>query len=112
MKSVKSNATLHFVFCSLYREERSDGSSSGVKWSAPNIHDLMKILNKIKVDLILDNVLDKRLTKIEKLPVVQLREECVGLNLHKTGKKVILYLIIRHKSLIFCFRTKIMEQCS
>ena len=73
----------------LYKEERIDGNNSGVKWSCPNIHDLMTILDKIKVDLILDNVFDKRLSKLEKLSVVQLREECQSNNLDKSGNKVL-----------------------
>ena len=65
---------MNWKYCRLYREENCDGTNSGVKWSTPNIHDLMKILMKVKVDLILDNVVDKRLSKVENLSVVQLRE--------------------------------------
>ena len=75
-------------FQRLYREEKCDGLNSVVKWSTPNIHDLMKILMKIKVDVILDNVVDKRMTKVENLPVIQLRDECEKLDLEKSGKKV------------------------
>ena len=79
---------LYRLFLSLYREENNDGTNSGVKWSTPNIHDLMKILLKIKIDLILDNVVDKRMTRVDDLPVVQLRDECEKLNLDKKGNKV------------------------
>ena len=79
---------MNWKYCRLYREENCDGTNSGVKWSTPNIHDLMKILMKVKVDLILDNVVDKKLSKVENLSVVQLREECGLLNLDKKGKKV------------------------
>ena len=48
---------------------------------------MVNILEKIKVDLILDNVFDKRLSKLEDISVVQLREECAILNLDKKGKK-------------------------
>ena len=75
---------------SLYKEERIDGSNSGVKWTCPNIHDLMSILEKVKVDLILENVFDKCLTKLENLSVLQLREECAILNLNNKGKKVMI----------------------
>ena len=73
---------------SLYKEELSDGSHSGVKWKCPNIHDLVNILEKLKLDLILENVIDKRLTKLDNLSVTQLREECACRNLEKKGKKV------------------------
>ena len=73
---------------SLYQEERLDGSHTGVKWRCPNIHDLVNILKKIRIELILDNVFDKRMTKLEDLSFVQLREECDCLNLDKKGKKV------------------------
>ena len=72
----------------LYREEKIDGSNTGVKWSCPNIHDLMNILQKIQVDLILENVFDKRLSKLDQLSVVQLREECQSRNLSRNGSKV------------------------
>ena len=75
-------------FNRLYQEEHTDGSNSSVKWSCPNIHDLMTILQNIKVELILDNVIDKRLAKLEELSVVQLREECTIRNMSKNGKKV------------------------
>ena len=78
---------------SLYREERLDGSNSGVKWTCPNIHDLMNILEKVKVDLILDTVFNKRLSKLEDLSVVQLREECAILNIDKKGKRVRLFVL-------------------
>ena len=44
-------------------------------------------MERVKVDLILDNVFDKRLSKLEDINVVQLREECVLFNLDKTGRK-------------------------
>ena len=72
----------------LYKEQKIDGSNSGVKWSCPNIHDLMTILDKIQIDLILENVFDKRLSKLEKLSVVQLCDECQSRNLDKNGSKV------------------------
>ena len=75
-------------FANLYKEERSDGSNSSVKWSAPNIHDLMNIFKKIEVDKILDPVFDKQLSLPEELSVVQLREECASLNLSRKGIKV------------------------
>ena len=74
--------------CSLYREESSDGKQSAVKWTCPHIHDLTNILYKIKVDEIMENSFDKRLSNIADLTVVQLREECAMLNLKKTGNKV------------------------
>ena len=52
------------------------------------IHDLMNILKNIKVDLILDNVFDKHLSKLEDLSMVQLKDECTSRNLYKTGRKV------------------------
>ena len=79
---------LNMLLVRLYQEEQMDGSSSGVKWRCPNIHDLMEILKKLQIELILDNVFDKRMSKVEDLSVVQLREECVGLSLDKKGKKV------------------------
>ena len=81
----------HFIpvmFSRLYKQEQIDGSTNGVKWSCPNIHDLMHILECIKIDKILDRVFDKRLSKLDKLCVTQLREECEMLNLEKKGKKV------------------------
>ena len=75
-------------FPSLYKEEKIDGTNSGVKWSCPNIHDLMTILDKVQVDLILENVFDKRLSKLEQLSVLQLREECQQNNLDRCGNKV------------------------
>ena len=50
----------------------------------------MSILEKVQVDLILDNVFDKRLSPIDKLSIQQLREECVANNLEKTGSKIVL----------------------
>ena len=76
--------------CSLYKQEKIDGSNSGVKWSCPNIHDLMTILEKIPVDNILENVFDKRLSSLDKLSIVQLREECQNNNLQTTGSKMVL----------------------
>ena len=76
------------IYSSMYREEKADGSKSGVKWTCPNIHDLVRILDKVKVDLILENVFDKRLTNLEKLTVTQLREECFSHNLDKKGTKI------------------------
>ena len=58
-----------------------------MKWSCPNIHDLVNILEKVKVELILDNVFDKRLSKLDDITLVQLREECAILNLDKKGRK-------------------------
>ena len=85
-------------------------TNTGVKWSCPNIHDLMDILTNVKVDLILDNVFDKRLRKLEKLSVVQLREECSILNLNRYGSKVQLIKRIQmvvgddaQVSLFYCF---------
>ena len=72
----------------LYKEERTDGSNSSVKWSCPNIHDLTNILEYIQIDTILDTVVDKRLTPLVKLPVIQLRDECCKLNLNSKGRKV------------------------
>ena len=72
----------------LYKQEKIDGTNSGVKWSSPNIHYLMTILEKVKVKLILDNVFDKRLSKLEHLSVAQLREECQSRNLERQGNKV------------------------
>ena len=77
-----------FLYFSLYKEERIDGSHSGLKWSCPNIHDLMKILQHIKIDLILERVVDKHLSLLKNLSVVQLREECLQRQLDKSGKKV------------------------
>ena len=77
-----------YLYIRLYKEEKIDGTNSGVKWSCPNIHDLMTILDKIQVDLILENVFDKRLSKLENLSVVQLREECQLKNLERKGNKV------------------------
>ena len=74
----------------MYKEEKIDGSNTGVKWSCPNIHDLIDILENVKVDLILDNVFDKRLSRIEDLSIVQLRDQCASMNLPKTGKKVLI----------------------
>ena len=80
---------LSFLFWySLYKEEKIDGTNSGVKWSCPNIHDLVTILEKLKIELILDNVFDKRLSKLEDLSVAQLKEECQSNNLEKRGTKV------------------------
>ena len=76
------------IFFRLYKEERIDGSNSGVKWTCPNIHDLRNILKKVQIDKILMNVCDKRLTNISELPVVQLKDECVKLNLSNKRKKV------------------------
>ena len=72
---------------SLYREERVDGVNSAVKWTCPNIYQLEKILNNVKVDNILLDVFDKRMSKIEDLTVPQLREECLHRNLSNKGKK-------------------------
>ena len=77
-----------FLIQRMFKEEKSDGTSAGVKWNCPNIHDLMRILEKVKVDLILDNVFDKRLSKVEDLSVTQLCDECGQLNLERKGKKV------------------------
>ena len=60
-----------------------------MKWSCPNIHDLMTILEKLKLELILDTVFDKRLSTLEKLSVAQLREECQVKNLDRSGNKVV-----------------------
>ena len=87
----KFGSHLSFCLLSLYKEQKIDGTNSGVKWSCPNIHDLMTILDKIKVDCILDSIFDKRLTKVEQLPIAQLREECQCLNLDKNGNKVFMY---------------------
>ena len=65
-----------------------------MKWRCPNIHDLVNILKKLELDLILDTVFDKRLSKLEDLCVIQLREECECLNLDKRGRKVSLMEII------------------
>ena len=81
---------MHILVHRLYKEERIDGSNSGLKWSCPNIHDLMNILKHIKVDMILDTVVDKRLSCLKDLTVVQLREECIQRDLDKSGKKVFL----------------------
>ena len=78
----------YIYFLSLYKEERLDGSNTGVKWKCPNIHDLVNILKKLKLELILDNLFDKRMSKLEDLSVIQLHEECECLNLDKKGKKV------------------------
>ena len=79
---------IHMFIGSLYKEQTIDGSNTGVKWSCPNIHDLMTILDKIQLELILDNVFDKRISKLEQLSVVQLREECQCNNPNKHGNKV------------------------
>ena len=73
---------------SLYREERLDGVNSSVKWSCPNIYQLMKILKKVQVENILLDVFDKRMSKIADLTVVQLRDECTSRNLCSKGRKV------------------------
>ena len=54
-----------------------DGSNSAVKWSCPNIHDVTNIFDKIQVDEILDPVVDKRLSNIEDLTVLQLRRNAL-----------------------------------
>ena len=51
-------------------------TDSAVKWSCPNIHDLINILDRIKLQNILDEECDRRLSDIHHLNVVQLREEC------------------------------------
>ena len=48
----------------------------------------MKILQNVRVENILLNVFDKRLTKVADLTVVQLKEECLNRNLSNKGKKV------------------------
>ena len=65
-----------------------DGVNSGVKWTCPNIYQLVKILNNVQVDNILNAVFDKRLTKVSDLTVIQLREECLQRGLPNRGKKV------------------------
>ena len=50
----------------------------------------MTILEKIKLDEILENVFDKRLSPLEKLSVLQLREEYLFNNLDKSGTKAVL----------------------
>ena len=80
-----------FAIIRLYKEEKIDGTNSGVKWTCPNIHDLVTILDKLQIELILDNVFDKRLSKLEAISVVQLREECQQRNLNKSGSKVLIY---------------------
>ena len=91
---VKYVLNCHVFHIRLYKEERIDGSNSGVKWSCPNIHDLMNILRKLEIDQILDDVVDKRLSRLEDLLAVQLHEECVCHNLDKKGKKVALLNIL------------------
>ena len=76
------------TFSSLYKEERTDGSNSYVKWNCPNIHDLMNILEKVELEQVIGSVCDKRWTEISELPVIQLRDECMKLQLSKNGKKV------------------------
>ena len=80
----------NFSKFSLYKEEKIDGTNSGVKWSCPSIHDLMNILKNLKLKLILEDVFDKRLTKLEDLPMIQLKDECTSRNLQKSGRKVLL----------------------
>lgn len=72
----------------LYKEERTDGSHSAVKWTCPNIHDLKNILDNVQIDRILTNVCDKRLSKLSELQVTQLRDECSKLKLSPKGRKV------------------------
>ena len=84
---------MFYLLFRLYKEEKVDGSSSGVKWSCPNIHDLFNILRSVQVDLILQSVFDKRLVKLENLSVLQLKDECSTRNLEKTGKKVFMNLL-------------------
>ena len=76
-----------FIFLSLYQEERTDCSHSAVKWASPNIHDLKNILEKVEIHKILHTVCDKRLSAVDKLPMTQLRDECVKLQLNAKGKK-------------------------
>ena len=79
---------LEFFGCSLYKEEYSDGSHSGVKWSCPNIHDLKTILDKVDLHRVLDQVCDKRLMPLSHLSVIQLKDdECSKLNLSTKGLK-------------------------
>ena len=65
-----------------------DGVNSGVKWTCPNIYQLVKILDTVHVDKILVSVFDKRLTKIEDLTVIQLRQECMRRHICSKGNKV------------------------
>ena len=62
--------------------------NSGVKWTCPNIYQLVKILEKVEVDNILLEVFDKRMSKLLDLTVVQLKEECAQRNLSSKGRKV------------------------
>ena len=75
-----------------------------MKWSSPNIHDLITILEKIKLDEILENVFDKRLSPLEKLSVLQLREECLFNNLDKSGTKAVL---VQHLQMVLGQDTKV-----
>ena len=78
------NILKHLIF-RLYTQERIDGTQSSVKWTCPNIHDLINILERIKIANIVDEEFDKRLTRIQDLTVVQLREECALRNLSTKG---------------------------
>ena len=69
-----------------------------------NIHDLKNILDRVELDNILSNLCDKRLSAIKELTVVQLREECLNMNLCKKGKKVYFMCLQNAKKLFLTFK--------
>ena len=92
----KSGNALKFIlgfqwrFC-VYRfqtEWMENESTPVTKWCSMTINEVEKIFLELDVKKVLDKEFDNRRTRIDKLQVAQLRDECRRRGLEPTGRKV------------------------
>ena len=73
--------------CRFFSPERTLSNNSRLRWSTLNVHQLDTVIERFRIENVLEALYDRRLTRIENLSKTQLVEECKKASLKHTGLK-------------------------
>ena len=77
----------NFYHLRFFSPERALTNHSRLRWSALNVHQLDTVIERFRIDNVLESVYDNRLSRIENLGKAQLIEECKKCGVKFSGVK-------------------------